>query len=208
MCNKVKALLGNGAHRLDVLVEPEIENRSHMQATDRGMGIPCALGAIFLENLCQACGVLGQIGQLDGTILDEGDWFSVGFHRHHDVEPGFAQLGDLVLQHRIGDRCHPAPAVTGSRPREAEITHHLLELTQLDRVVGLILLDELHQQERFRVAGDKVLDGSPEHWNVAGEGNHGRIDQLHALRFEGHQMLRCVHGLVEGREVADADGLA
>jgi hypothetical protein len=42
-----EGLLGDGPHRRHVLVELEVEHRAHMQAADRGMGIPGALVPCF-----------------------------------------------------------------------------------------------------------------------------------------------------------------
>ena len=66
-------LLGDGAHRLDVLVEPQVQDRPHMQAADRSVGVPGAAGAVLLEHLGQPRGVVGEMLQRHRAILDEGD---------------------------------------------------------------------------------------------------------------------------------------
>ena len=47
----VEGLLGDGAHRRDVLLEPQVEHRPHVQAADRGMRVPGAAGAVLLEDV-------------------------------------------------------------------------------------------------------------------------------------------------------------
>ena len=107
--DQLETFLGDGAHGGDVLVLFEVQDGPDMQTPDRGMGIPRSTSAVAFENLGQAGGILRQIGQLDGAILNEGDGFAVVLHRHHDVEPGAAQLRDAGLQFGVGHRGHAAP---------------------------------------------------------------------------------------------------
>src|SRR3546814_15852160 len=53
-------LFGDGAHRLHVLVELQVQHRTHVQRADRGMGIPGAVGAVPVEDLGEAAGILGE----------------------------------------------------------------------------------------------------------------------------------------------------
>src|SRR6516162_8169670 len=47
--HQLERLFGDGAHRLDVVIETQVEHRAHMQAADRGMRIPGAAGAVLGE---------------------------------------------------------------------------------------------------------------------------------------------------------------
>ena len=105
-------LLGDGAHRLDVLLQPQVEHRAHMQAADRGVRVPGAARAVLLEHLGEPRGVVGEMLERHRAVLDEGDRLSLLLHRHHDVEAGGAHLGDRGLQLR--DRA-PRPRRPTSR---------------------------------------------------------------------------------------------
>ena len=56
-----------------------------MQQPDRGMSIPRAVRAVFIKDVCQLAGEIGQIFQRNGSILDKGHGLSFAAHRHHDV---------------------------------------------------------------------------------------------------------------------------
>ena len=51
--HELKSLLGNGPHRLDVLLKAQIEHRPHMQTADGRVRIPGAAGSVLLENIGQ-----------------------------------------------------------------------------------------------------------------------------------------------------------
>ena len=78
----------------------------HMQAADRGVRVPGALGAVPLEHVVQPFGVVGEVFQIDRAVLDERHRFAVALHRHHDVQPGLAHRGDVGLERRIDGAHH------------------------------------------------------------------------------------------------------
>ncbi len=106
--HQVERLLGDRPHRLDVLLKPQIQDRPHMQAADRGMRIPGAARAVLLENVRQLRGVVRQMIERHRAVLDERDRLSLLLHRHHDVEAGGAHLVDGGLQLRIEHLDHAA----------------------------------------------------------------------------------------------------
>ena len=126
--DEVETFLGDLAHRLNVFVQFEVQHRAHMQAAHRGMGVPGALGAVPVENLGQPSGIGGEVRQFDGAILDKGHRLTVVLHRHHDIEPRTAQLGNPALQGGVGHLGHPAPVPARSAPGEPQIPHHLFKL--------------------------------------------------------------------------------
>ena len=113
----VEGFLGDRAHRLDVVLEPQVEHRPHMQAADRGVRIPGAAGAVLLEDGGEPRGVVREMLERHRAVLDERDRFALLLHRHHDVEAGGAHLGDGGLQGGIEHLDHPAPFCAGSCPR-------------------------------------------------------------------------------------------
>ena len=56
-----EAFLGHGAHRGDVLRVLHVQHRADMQAADRGMRVPGALGAVPFEHVVQPFGVVGEV---------------------------------------------------------------------------------------------------------------------------------------------------
>src|SRR5262249_25973758 len=50
LAHERKGGLRNSAHRLNILLEPQVEHRPHMQAADRGVRIPGAAGAMLFEH--------------------------------------------------------------------------------------------------------------------------------------------------------------
>ena len=69
--NQVKAFFCNRPHLLDVLIELEVQNRAHMQTANRRMRIPSAARAVLFENLSQTSGIVGEVRQLNGAVLDK-----------------------------------------------------------------------------------------------------------------------------------------
>ena len=129
--HKIKTLLGDCPHCFNVFVQFEVQNRSHMQASYRGVGVPCALGPVSGEDIGQPSGILGKIRQFDGTVFYKRNRFPLVLHRHHDVETGFSKLRNGALQAGIGHSVDSAPIFSGARPGKAQIAHHVFELFQL-----------------------------------------------------------------------------
>ena len=80
----------------------QVEDRAHVQAADRGVGVPGAAGAVAGEELGDRLGVVGEVVERHGAVLDEADRLGVALGRHHDVEAGLAHLPDGALSRRVG----------------------------------------------------------------------------------------------------------
>ena len=93
-----EGFFGDGAHRLDVLFQFQVQHGAHMQAAFGSVRIHGAAGAVPGKDLVEAGGIIGQMRQRHRAVLDEGDRLALLLHRHHDVEAGGAKLGDAGLQ--------------------------------------------------------------------------------------------------------------
>ena len=111
-----RRLLGDGAH-LGRAVAPHVEDRPHVQRADRGMGVPGAARAVAREHLGQRVGVVGQVLERHGAVLDEADRLAVALQAHHDVEAGLAHLPQVLLRRVVGHLDHAAG--------QAEVAHQL-----------------------------------------------------------------------------------
>ncbi len=198
-----EGFLGDGAHRLHVLLLPQVQHRAHVQAADRGVRVPGAARAVLLEHLREALRVVREVDQRHRAVLDEGDRLPLLLHRHHDVEAGGAHVGDRGLQRRIGHLDHTAPFGAVLVEAEAEIAHRGGEILQPALVLHLALV-ELDQQDRLRLAVHEGLQRRAEHGDLARELQHGAVDQLDRDRLELDQMLRRIHRLIERAEMARA----
>ena len=146
-----EGFLGDGAHRLDVLFELQVQHRAHMQAAFGGVRIHGAAGAVFGEDGVEPLGVIGQMRQRHRAILDERDRLALLLHRHHDVEAGGAELGDarsagagsMISTTPPHLRCglfQPKPRSPISSPSCFSRLH----------VFGLVLLGEFDDQHAHR----------------------------------------------------------
>ena len=90
-------------------------------------------------------------------------------------------------------------------PGEAEVAHQLPELAKACEIFLPVVLGELDEQHRIRLAAHEGVDGRAEHRDVAGELDHGAVDELDRDRLELDDMLGRRHRIVEAREVAGAD---
>ena len=203
----LEGLFGDGAHRLDVFFELQVEHRAHVQAAFGCVRVHGAAGAVFGKDGVEPFGVVGQVRQRHCAILDKGDRLALLLHRHHDVEAGGAEIGDAGLKCGLRYLDHAAPFALRLVPAEAEIAHQLTELLQTLQVFGLILLGEFHDQHRIGVAAHGGANDRLEHRDVAAECDHGAVDQFYGNRAQLHQMLRRIHRLVEAAEMANAQHL-
>ncbi len=142
------------------------------------------------------------------AVLDEGDGLALVLHRHHHVEPRGAHLADRGLQFGVEHLDHAAPARADVAPGVAEIAHHLVEPQKPAEILLLVVLAELHEQDRLRIAAHDRVDGRLEHRDVARQPEHGAVDRLHRDRPELDDVLGRLHRALEGREVAGADRAA
>jgi hypothetical protein len=190
--------LGNGAH-LAGAVAAHVEDRAHMQGADRGVGIPGAARAVLREDLGQRVGVIGQMLERHGAILDEADRLAVALQAHHDVEAGLADLPQVLLARVVGHLDHAA--------RQAEIAHQLDELAQFRQQWVFLLAGEFDQQDSGRLADQRRLDGRAEGRIGEAQLDHGAVDQFDGGRPESHDMLGGFHRRAESREIDDPEHL-
>ena len=125
--------------------------------------------------------------------------FPFALHGHHDVEAGGAHLPHRALAGRVRDLDDAAGG--------AEVAHQLVEPFEAAQVLGLVGLRELHQQQRIGRPAHVGLHHRAEHGDVAGELDQRAIDHLDGDGAELDDVLRRLHGLAEGGEVADAERL-
>ena len=123
-----EGFFGNRAHRLDVLLQLEVEHRTDVQASLGRVGIHRAARAMFGEDADESLGIVGEVRQRHRAVLDERDRLAGLAHRHHDVQAGGAELGDAGLQGRLRDFDNAAPFRRRPVPAEAEIAHQFTEL--------------------------------------------------------------------------------
>ena len=124
-----------------------------MQAALGGVRIHGAAGAVPGEDGVEPLGIVGEVRQRHGAILDKGDRLALLLHRHHDVEAGGAEIGDAGLQGGFGDLDHAAPFALRLVPAKSEIRHQFAESCfRLMQVFGLVLLGEFHDQHRIGIA--------------------------------------------------------
>ena len=161
-----KRFLGDGAHRLDVLLQLEVKHGTHMQAAFGRMGIHGAARAVPGEDGVEPLGVVGEMRQRHRTILDKGDRFALLLHRHHDVEAGCAEIrrsplavaGSMIVD-------HAAPFALRAAPAEAEIRHQFGELLEPLQIVGLIFFGEFDDQDAHR--DRRARSHRSPAWNIA-----------------------------------------
>src|SRR3546814_20836002 len=102
----LEGFLGDGAHRLHVAVELQVQHRANVERANRSVGVPGAVGAVLAEDLGEAAGVLGEGRKLHRAVLDEGHRFAPRLPRHHDVTALLANLPELLLEVGL-DGLHP-----------------------------------------------------------------------------------------------------
>ena len=194
-------LLRDRAHLAHVPLVLEVEDRAHVQAADRGVRVPGAAGAVAGEEVGEALGVVGQMLERHGAVLDERDRLAVALHRHHDVEPGLAQLPDPALLRRAR---RPRPRRRAGRDRAISSPRR-----RRPRSCSLQLVArELDQQQRVGRAADERSPASGRKAGiVAGELEDRAVDQLDRGGPEVDDVPGRVHRGVEAREVADAQHL-
>ena len=199
-----EGFLSDRAHRAHVALEPQVQHRADMQAAFGGVRVPRTARAVLLEHLGEPVGVVGEMRERHGAVLDEGDRLRRALHRHHDVEPGGAQRGDRRLRAGVQHLDHAAILRAGTVEAVAEIAHHLDEATQTPAVLG-VALGELDQQQRRRRAAHHGSERRAEHVDLAGELEHRGIDEFDRDRAQRHQVLRRLHGAAEAPEMAHAE---
>ena len=193
LTHQVAGLFRDCSH-LQGAIGLHVQHRTHVQATHRCVCVPGASCAVLLEYLGKPVGVFGQMLQRYGTVFDEGHGFAIAAHGHHDIQTRLAHFPDIALQCAVQD------LYNGSR--QLQIAHQLAELSELAHLCILILTRELHQQDRVGLSLEELVHDRPEGRVAARQIDHGPIHQLHGIRIQLDDMLRTVHRLPEGWEVA------
>ena len=80
----------------------------------------------------------------------------------------------------------------------AEVAHQLVETIEAAQVLGLVVLRELHQQQRVGMAAHVGFHDGTEHGDVAREPDQRAVNDLDRHGAELDDVLRRLHGLAEG----------
>ena len=169
-----EAFLGDGAHFLNVRAILHVQHRPHMQAANRRMRIPGALGAVLGENLIQPFGVIRQIIQTDRAIFNEGNRFPITLHGHHDIQARFAHFRNRGLKAGIGRAYHQAGM--------AQIRHHFIQPRQIAEQRAIFLAVEFHNQQTIRFANQHPVNRGAIDRDGTPQIDHGAIHQFHRFR--------------------------
>ena len=156
-----KASSAIGAHLLDILASSFRfrTGRTCRQPTEAWAYqvpvVPC-----LWKTSGQPLGVIGQILQRDRAVLDEGDRLSVALHRHHDVEPGFANISRSADCKRRIHRHRPRrpqrlPRIAEGSPDSAMQSSPSSE-SSLRLVLLGVRLGELDQEQRVGIAAHEA----------------------------------------------------
>ena len=203
--HEFESLLGNRPHRLDVLLEPQVQHRPYVQAADRCVRVPGAARAVLLEDVGEPAGIFRQAIERHRAIFDERDRLSLLFHRHHDIEAGGAHLVDGGLQLGIEHLDHATPFRSRLVPAEAKVAHELMQPQQTAEALAIILLRELDEQDGFGIAVHDRVGRGLKHRDLARQCEHGAVHELDRNRAELHDVLGRIHRLREIAEMAGAD---
>ena len=109
-----------------------------MQCSNGRVSIPTTTGPMLCKDFGEASGVFGEIFQIDRAVFDDGDWFCITAHRHHDIQTLFSDFPDLFLERGLLGSNH--------RIGLSEVRHHLFQLVESSNIFELIFFRELNQQ--------------------------------------------------------------
>ncbi len=111
---------------------------------------------------------------------------------------------------KAGSRISTTPPCLRARLVEAiaEIAHQFGKLLQPAQILVLIVLAEFDQQDRIRLAAHETLQRRTEHRDLAGQLDHGAVDQFDRDRLQPDDVLGRIHRIVEAAEMAGADRAA
>ncbi len=170
-----------------------------MQRAHGGMGVPGAPAAMAREHFGERVGVLGQVLQRHGAVLDEAHGLAIALEAHHDVQPRLAHFPEVFLGRFLGHFHHAAG--------QAQLAHQLHQLAQPRQQRGTVVAGEFHQQDGSRAADEGGFYGGLEGRVGQAQLDHGAVHQLHGRGSQLHDVLGRVHGRVEGGEVDHAQHL-
>ncbi len=94
-------------HPLDARVGLEIDERPHVQAAGRGVGVPFAVRPMLRQDPVHLADIGSQLPHRHRHILHERDRLGVPGDRHEQPQPRFADRPQIGLL--LGSADHPAP---------------------------------------------------------------------------------------------------
>ena len=190
LAHELACLFCDGTH-LHGAVGLHVQHGPDVQRAHRRVGVPRAARAVLRKHFVDPARVLREMLERHGAILDERHGLSVALHRHHDVQPGLADLPDVALLPRVGHLHHGV-----GQPAVGEQFHQLVEFRHL---CGLVVAGELHQQDRVGLAQEELLDDGPELLVPSARARSSCGRRVPPLRVELHDLLRDRHRVVERR---------
>ena len=99
--HQVRYLLRDGFELPDSLFRFEIDDRAHVQAAYRGMGIDPRRGVVVVDDVEEAGYEIAQLFRRDGGVLDERYRLGVAFHGRGKAQGRFAQAPDSGLRRQV-----------------------------------------------------------------------------------------------------------
>ncbi len=194
--NQGTGLLGNRAHRQRALA-PHVENRAHVQGSDRSVGIPGTACAVAGKNLGERARVFGKMLKRHSAIFDKAHRFSITAQAHHDVESRFTNLPERLLR----DFLRHADHTTGL----PQITHQRHQIVELISQTCLLMPAEFHKQNRlwrcFARVDQRAFHDFAKRRILASKVNHRPVNQFNGRRFELDDVLCCIHGCRKALEI-------
>ena len=152
---ELKSILSNGTHGGSAisLFHRHIQCRSHIRAADRGMRIPCSLGAMTLKKLRELIGIFGKVLEFDSAISRKDTGFASPLHAHHDVQTRFAHLGNAALHRRV-NLINPAAPLIPLVPAKAKFRHKGHEAGEDDGGFLHVIFGKLNHQKCGGISAD------------------------------------------------------
>ena len=102
--------------------------------------------------------------------------------RHHDIEPGFADIPHVFLQFPVID--------FDDTVGQAKIGHELGQSAKPSLLISPVVTGKLDQQNRVRITAYGSVYRIAKRRVLAGQGYHGAVHQLDRGRFQLDDMLR------------------
>ncbi len=103
--NQGAGFLGNRSH-LGCTITAHIQNGAYMQGAYGGVRVPSAAASVPFKDFCECGGVVGQVFERNGAVLNEAHRFSIATKTHHDVETRFTHLPQVALWRGVSHAHH------------------------------------------------------------------------------------------------------
>ena len=100
--------------------------------------------------------------------------------------------------------CAPASTMRTTQVRQSEVAHQRDQIIEPAHRLVRRVADELHQQDRLRLADERGVDHGPERRIAAREVDHRPVDQLDRRWPQRDDMARAFHRPMERRKIHDA----